>query len=384
MAALSCAVLARADVRSAIYDSLTLKDKQASTSALAASSPESSSVVRSLSAVTSSPSSSLSCSHCKCLSLPFLASGESTAKNLPRSRLKLSSAAGPWNTVPLSGRLCTSMRGSSRRLAPAAEEGGGRGSASWVRNAVAYPAAGDNATAVFNPSLISGVHATQAAPSQQSMAESDVMGLLLRERIVILGHQVDDFVADTVISQLLLLDAQDPRRDIRLFVNCPGGSINATMGIFDAIQWCRADVSTIAMGIAASTAAIVLMGGTKGKRYAMPNTRIMLHQPLGGASGQVIDVEIQAKEIQYHKDNFVRLISEFTGRAADVVDKDIDRDRYMSPMEAVEYGLIDGVIDKDIIVPLVPMPENILPRPEYIQEYDRSLLFPKLRDDDLF
>ncbi|KAF2316099.1 hypothetical protein GH714_041051 [Hevea brasiliensis] len=176
-------------------------------------------------------------------------------------------------------------------------------------------------------------------------AEADAMGLLLRERIVFLGSNIDDFVADATISQLLLLDAQDPK-DIRLFINCPGGSLSATMAIYDVVQLVRADVSTVALGISASTASIILGGGTIGKRFAMPNTRIMIHQPLGGASGQAIDVEIQAREIMHNKNNVIRIISGFTGRTTEQVQKDIDRDRYMSPIEAVEYGIIDGVIDE--------------------------------------
>nr|GMC47773.1 ATP-dependent Clp protease proteolytic subunit 4, chloroplastic [Ipomoea batatas] len=198
---------------------------------------------------------------------------------------------------------------------------------------------------------------TQAAAMRG--AEADVMGLLFRERIVFLGNEIDDFVADAINSQLLLLDAQDPTRDIRLFINCSGGSLSASMAIFDVIQLLRADVSTIALGISASTASIILGGGTKGKRFAMPNTRIMMHQPLGGASGQVIDVEIQAREIMHNKENVIRIISNFTGRSFEQVEKDIDRDRYMSPVEAVEYGIIDGVIDKESIIALEPVPDPV-------------------------
>ncbi|KAI9401481.1 hypothetical protein POPTR_001G130601v4 [Populus trichocarpa] len=139
--------------------------------------------------------------------------------------------------------------------------------------------------------------APQTPATSMRGAETDTMGLLLRERIVFLGNSIDDFVADAIISQLLLLDAQDPTKDIRLFINCPGGSPSATMAIYDVVQLVRADVSTVALGIAASTASIILGGGTKGKRFAMPNTRIMIHQPLGGASGQAINVEIQAREL---------------------------------------------------------------------------------------
>ncbi|KAG8382061.1 hypothetical protein BUALT_Bualt05G0037400 [Buddleja alternifolia] len=190
-------------------------------------------------------------------------------------------------------------------------------------------------------------------------AEGDAMGLLLKERIVFLGSEIDDFVADAIISQLLLLDAQDPNKDIRLFVNSPGGSLSATMAIFDVVRLVRADISTIALGISASTASIILGGGTKGKRFAMPNTRIMIHQPLGGASGQAIDVEIQAREVMHNKKNVTRIISDCTGRSFEQVEKDIDRDRYMSPIEAVEYGLIDGVIDGDSIIPLMPVPDRV-------------------------
>lgn len=196
---------------------------------------------------------------------------------------------------------------------------------------------------------------------------------------------MDEYVADAIVSQLLLLDAQDPDSDIRLFINCPGGSTSAAMAIYDAIQLCRADVSTIAFGLAASTASIVLAGGSKGKRLAMPNTRIMMHQPLGGASGQAIDVEIQAKEAMYHRNNVTRIISEVTGRPFKQVEKDIDRDRYMSPMEAVEYGILDGVIDKDMIIPLSPLPEKVLGRTDYkdAQHNPRKFLTPVVPNDEI-
>ncbi|KAL3741401.1 hypothetical protein ACJRO7_016956 [Eucalyptus globulus] len=217
-------------------------------------------------------------------------------------------------------------------------------------------------------------------------AEADAMGLLLRERIVFLGSGIDDFVADAIISQLLLLDAQDHTKDIRLFVNSPGGSLSATMAIYDVVQLVRADVSTVALGISASTASIILGGGTKGKRLAMPNTRIMIHQPLGGASGQAIDVEIQAKEVMHNKSNVTRIISSFTGRPFEQVEKDIDRDRYMSPIEAVEYGIIDGVIDRDSIIPLMPVPERVKSTLNYeeISKDPRKFLTPDIPDDEIY
>ncbi|KAL5794585.1 hypothetical protein ACOSP7_003179 [Xanthoceras sorbifolium] len=217
-------------------------------------------------------------------------------------------------------------------------------------------------------------------------ADGDAMGLLLKERIVFLGNNIDDFVADAVISQLLLLDAQDPTKDIRLFINSPGGSLSATMAIYDVVQLVRADVSTVALGIAASTASIILGGGTKGKRLAMPNARIMIHQPLGGASGQAIDVEIQAKEIMHNKNNVTRIISGFTGRPFEQVVKEIDRDRYMSPIEAVEYGIIDGVIDRDSIIPLVPLPEGVKSNFDYkeVSKDPRKFMTPDVPDDEIY
>lgn len=162
--------------------------------------------------------------------------------------------------------------------------------------------------------------------------------------------------------------------------------LSATMAIFDVVQLVRADVSTIGMGITASTSSLILGGGTKGKRLAMPNTRIMLHQPLGGASGQAIDVEIQAKEILHNKNNVIRIVSGFTGRSFEQVQKDIDRDRYMSPIEAVEYGIIDGVIDRDAIIPLVPVPEKVKPKLNYeeISKDPRKFLTPEVPDDEIF
>ncbi|XP_004293709.1 PREDICTED: ATP-dependent Clp protease proteolytic subunit 4, chloroplastic [Fragaria vesca subsp. vesca] len=236
-----------------------------------------------------------------------------------------------------------------------------------------------------NPSVLLS-SAPQTPATAMRGAEGDAMGLLLRERIVFLGSSIDDFVADSIISQLLLLDAQDPKKDIKLFINSTGGSLSATMAIYDVVQLVRADVSTIALGIAASTASIILGGGTKGKRFAMPNTRVMIHQPLGGASGQAIDVEIQAREVMHNKDNVTRIISNVTGRSYEQVEKDIDRDRYMSPIEAVEYGIIDGVIDGDSILPLEPVPDKVKPRMSYeeISKDPMKFLTPDVPDDEIY
>jgi len=175
----------------------------------------------------------------------------------------------------------------------------------------------------------------------------DPFGLLLRQRIVFLGGEVNDFMADALVSQLLLLDTQDPTQDIKLFINSPGGSVTAGMGIYDAMMMCRADVQTYCFGLAASMGAFLLGAGTKGKRYSMPNSRIMIHQPLGGASGAAVDIEIQAKEIMYHKANLNKIMADYTSQPIETIEEDTDRDRYMSPLEAKNYGLIDHIVGGD-------------------------------------
>jgi len=180
-------------------------------------------------------------------------------------------------------------------------------------------------------------------PRTQDLA-GDPFGLLLRQRIIFLGGEVNDFSADAIISQLLLLDTQAPNKDIKLFINSPGGSVTAGMGIYDAMQMSRCDIQTFCFGLAASMGAFLLGAGVKGKRQSMPNARIMIHQPLGGASGQAVDVEIQAREILHHKDNINKIMSDYTGQTYEQLVEDTDRDRYMSPVEALDYGLIDEVI----------------------------------------
>ncbi|KAI3438413.1 hypothetical protein D9Q98_000844 [Chlorella vulgaris] len=196
-----------------------------------------------------------------------------------------------------------------------------------------------------SPLIIAGQQ-PMLPPRTQDMA-GDPFGLLLRQRIVFFGGEVNDFSADAIVSQLLLLDAQDPTKDIKLFINSPGGSVTAGMGIYDAMMMCRADVQTYCFGLAASMGAFLLGAGTKGKRYSMPNARIMIHQPLGGASGAAVDIEIQAKEIMYHKANLNRIMAQYCGQAIEKIEEDTDRDRYMSPLEAKAYGLIDHIVGGD-------------------------------------
>lgn len=174
----------------------------------------------------------------------------------------------------------------------------------------------------------------------------DIFSRLLRERIVFLGQQVDDSIANVIVAQLLFLEADDPEKDIFLYINSPGGSVTAGMAIYDTMQHIRPDVSTICVGLAASMGAFLLTGGAKGKRLSLPHTRIMIHQPLGGAQGQATDIEIQAKEILYHKSRLNELMAFHTGQPLDRIADDTDRDFFMSPDEAKNYGLIDEVVNQ--------------------------------------
>lgn len=174
----------------------------------------------------------------------------------------------------------------------------------------------------------------------------DIYSRLLRERIVFLGQEINAEVANLVVAQLLFLEAEDPEKDIYLYINSPGGSVSAGMGIFDTMKHIRADVSTICLGLAASMGAFLLSAGKKGKRLSLPHSRIMIHQPLGGAQGQATDIEIQAKEILYHKRRLNEFLAEHTGQPLEQIEQDTERDFFMSATESMEYGLIDKIIDR--------------------------------------
>tara|TARA_Y100000766_G_scaffold255148_1_gene241024 strand:- start:1624 stop:2268 length:645 start_codon:yes stop_codon:yes gene_type:complete len=174
----------------------------------------------------------------------------------------------------------------------------------------------------------------------------DIYSRLLRERIIFLGTGINDQVSDSLVAQLLFLEAEDPEKDIQIYINSPGGSVTAGMAIYDTMQQIAPDVVTICFGVAASMGAFLLSGGTKGKRLALPNSRIMIHQPLGGAQGQAVEIEIQAKEILFLKKTLNSLLAEHTGQPLDKINEDTERDYFLSPTEAVEYGLIDKVIKK--------------------------------------
>ena len=177
----------------------------------------------------------------------------------------------------------------------------------------------------------------------------DIFSRLLRERIIFLGEEIDDDMANSVVAQLLLLDSENPEKDIMMYINSPGGVITAGMAIYDTMELIKADVSTICIGEAASMGAFLLSGGTKGKRMALPSARIMIHQPLGGARGQATDIEIEAKEILRMKSMLNGLLAEHSGQSIEKIKEDTERDYYLSAQEAVEYGLIDKVVENTII-----------------------------------
>lgn len=172
----------------------------------------------------------------------------------------------------------------------------------------------------------------------------DIYSRLLKDRIIMLGSQIDDNVANSIVSQLLFLQAQDPEKDIYLYINSPGGSVTAGMAIYDTMQHIKPDVQTICIGMAASMGSFLLAAGAKGKRFALPNAEVMIHQPLGGAQGQATEIEIAARHILKTREKLNRILAERTGQPIEKIDKDTDRDNFLSADEAKEYGLIDEVM----------------------------------------
>ena len=190
-----------------------------------------------------------------------------------------------------------------------------------------------------------GILPTVIEQSGRGEKSFDIYSRLLRERIIFLGTEVNDQVSDALVAQMLFLEAEDPEKDIQLYINSPGGSVTAGLAIYDTMQQVNPDVVTICYGLAASMGAFLLAGGAKEKRLALPNSRIMIHQPLGGAQGQAVEIEIQAKEILFLKDTLNKLLSVHTGQSLERISEDTDRDHFLSPKEAVEYGLIDKVVN---------------------------------------
>ncbi len=174
----------------------------------------------------------------------------------------------------------------------------------------------------------------------------DIYSRLLKERIIFLGEEVTDASASVIIAQLLFLEGEDPEKDIHLYINSPGGSVSAGLAIYDTMQYIKCDVSTICIGMAASMGAFLLSGGAKGKRYALPNAEIMIHQPLGGAQGQATEIKIAAEHILKTRDRLNRMLAQNTGQSLEKIEIDTERDNFMSAQEAKEYGLVDEVITK--------------------------------------
>jgi len=175
----------------------------------------------------------------------------------------------------------------------------------------------------------------------------DIYSRLLKDRIVFIGTAIDDNIANLIIAQLLFLEAEDPEKDVQLYINSPGGAVTAGMAIYDTMQYIRCDVATICMGQAASMGAILLAAGTEGKRSCLPNARVMIHQPWGGVEGQVSDIEIHAREMMKLKDRLLGMLVKHTGQSSEKILKDTDRNYFMDPEEAKAYGLIDSVYDPD-------------------------------------
>ncbi|GLF88928.1 ATP-dependent Clp protease proteolytic subunit [Bacillus safensis] len=175
----------------------------------------------------------------------------------------------------------------------------------------------------------------------------DIYSRLLKDRIIMLGSAIDDNVANSIVSQLLFLEAEDPEKDISIYINSPGGSITAGMAIYDTMQFIKPKVSTICIGMAASMGAFLLAAGEKGKRYALPNSEVMIHQPLGGAQGQATEIEIAAKRILSLRDKLNQVLAERTGQPIEVIERDTDRDNFKTAEEALQYGLIDKVLTRN-------------------------------------
>ena len=183
----------------------------------------------------------------------------------------------------------------------------------------------------------------------------DIYSRLLKERVVFVVGPVDDYMANVVVAQLLFLESENPDKDVALYINSPGGVGSAGLAIYDTMQFIKPDVSTICIGQAASMGAILLTGGTKGKRYALPHSRIMIHQPLGGFQGQAADMEIHAKEMLETRDRLNKILAHHTGQSVDKVKKDTDRDNFMDGADAIAYGLIDGMLEKRMVTPPAPV-----------------------------
>jgi ATP-dependent Clp protease protease subunit len=197
-------------------------------------------------------------------------------------------------------------------------------------------------------SPIQGLNLVPMVVEQTSRGERayDIYSRLLKERVVFVVGPIDDYMANVIVAQLLFLESENPDKDINLYINSPGGVVTAGLAIYDTMQYIRSDVSTMCIGQASSAASLLLMAGAKGKRYALPNSRVMIHQPSGGAQGQATDIEIQAKEILYLRGRLNQLYVNHTGQTLATIERDMERDRFMSSEDAKSYGMIDAVLEK--------------------------------------
>lgn len=196
------------------------------------------------------------------------------------------------------------------------------------------------------PSIMDALVPMVVEQTSRGERSYDIYSRLLKERVIFLTGQVEDHMANLVAAQLLFLESENPEKDIFLYINSPGGSVTAGMSIYDTMQYIKPDVSTVCMGQACSMGAFLLAGGAKGKRFCLPNSRVMIHQPLGGFQGQASDIQIHAQEILTIKNKLNRLLSEHTGQPLEIIERDTDRDNFMAADDAVEYGLVDKVISK--------------------------------------
>ena len=201
---------------------------------------------------------------------------------------------------------------------------------------------------MFDPKLYTQDALVPMVVEQTNRGERsyDIFSRLLNDRVIFLSDEVNDTTASLVVAQMLFLEAQDPDKDISFYINSPGGSVSAGMAIYDTMNFIKCDVSTICIGMAASMGAFLLSAGTKGKRFALPHSEIMIHQPLGGAKGQATDIEIQAKQILRIKATLNEILAENTGKPLEIIEKDTDRDNYMTAQEALDYGLIDKILTR--------------------------------------
>ena len=219
----------------------------------------------------------------------------------------------------------------------------------FSKNLTSLP--GDIYSGPFRDQSVAALVPTVIEKTSRGERAYDIFSRLLKDRIVLFGTGVNDTTANLAVAQLLFLASEDPEKDINLYINCPGGAVYSGMAVYDTMQYIKPDVATICVGLAASMGSVFLLAGAKGKRAALPNSRVMIHQPSGGSQGMASDIEIQAKEILYIKQRLNQVIAHHTGQPVEQVEKDTDRDKFMSPKEAKDYGIIDNIVEHGAVRP---------------------------------